>query len=156
MSKKAKLWAVVVSVAVALSSYTAYMIISTTKDGSALEFFRDVDKALGDLGRLKNRRLRLHGNVVKGTIQKKKGALNYRFAIHARGRWVEVTYRGLVPDTFKDCAEVVAKGQFSPDGKTFAATDITAKCPSKYSEKQRMSGCGEDLRSVVVAQRKAH
>ncbi|MCA9667915.1 MAG: cytochrome c maturation protein CcmE [Myxococcales bacterium] len=156
MTKKAQVWTVCIVVALGMSAYTAYMIFSSTKDGSALEYFRDVDKALGDLVKLKNRRIRLHGNVIKGTIQKKKGSLAYRFAIHARGRWVEVKYKGLMPDTFKDCAEVVAKGRFSPDGKLFAADEITAKCPSKYDEKQRTTGCGDDLRPLVVAQRKSN
>ena len=37
---------------------------------------------------------------------------------------------GVVPDTFKDGAEVVLTGELGPDG--FKASDITAKCPSKY------------------------
>jgi cytochrome c-type biogenesis protein CcmE len=43
---------------------------------------------------------------------------------------VPVRYAGTVPDTFKDRAEVVLKGQLK-DG-SFQATEISAKCPSKY------------------------
>jgi len=43
---------------------------------------------------------------------------------------VVATYTGLVPDTFKDGAELVLTGKLGPQG--FQATDMTAKCPSKY------------------------
>jgi cytochrome c-type biogenesis protein CcmE len=38
-----------------------------------------------------------------------------------------------VPDTFLDDAEVVVTGRLTPEG--FMATEMTAKCPSKYEEK---------------------
>jgi len=40
-------------------------------------------------------------------------------------------YRGAVPDTFKDGADVVLEGHLDPEGH-FAATTLLAKCPSKY------------------------
>ena len=45
---------------------------------------------------------------------------------------VDAVYRGVVPDTFKDEAEVVLKGRF--DGTTFHTepNGVMAKCPSKY------------------------
>jgi len=43
------------------------------------------------------------------------------------------TYDGLVPDTFKDSAEVVAKGTLTADNQLAVVPDgIMAKCPSKY------------------------
>ena len=41
------------------------------------------------------------------------------------------TYTGLVPDTFKDGAEVVAKGTLTPEnGLNVIPDGIMAKCPS--------------------------
>jgi cytochrome c-type biogenesis protein CcmE len=131
-----------------------YMIVSSLSDGSALEYFLDVDKAVADPGKWKGRQLRLRGNVVKGTIQKKKASLDYRFAIFSKGKWVEVTYSGLVPDTFKDCAEIVVKGKLKT-ATEFEAHTLTAKCPSKYDKKQRLSGCGETLKPKILAARSA-
>ena len=46
---------------------------------------------------------------------------------------IEVRYAGTVPDTFKDRAEVVVKGTMA--GDQFKATEISAKCPSKYQSR---------------------
>jgi cytochrome c-type biogenesis protein CcmE len=47
----------------------------------------------------------------------------------------------VVPDTFRDMpgmdVMVTAGGKLAPDGKSFDATDIMAKCPSKYEMQQR-------------------
>ena len=40
--------------------------------------------------------------------------------------------RGVVPDTFKDGAEVVLKGTLSADGFHVERNGVMAKCPSKY------------------------
>jgi cytochrome c-type biogenesis protein CcmE len=45
-----------------------------------------------------------------------------------------VVYQGLVPDTFKDGAEVVVEGRWDPAARQFKATTLLAKCPSKYEE----------------------
>ena len=42
------------------------------------------------------------------------------------------TYTGIVPDTFKDGAEVVLTGRLGPDGFQVEPNGVTAKCPSKY------------------------
>ncbi|MBK6846699.1 MAG: cytochrome c maturation protein CcmE [Proteobacteria bacterium] len=135
-----------------ISAAVLFLIFSSVSGGSALEYFKNVDEVAGQPQRWVGRRLRVHGNVVKGTIQKKPGTLDHRFAVHSGGQWIEVSYRGLVPDTFKDCAEVVVKGQLLTSGR-FAADTVTAKCPSKYDEKQRLSGCGDELKSQVLARR---
>jgi cytochrome c-type biogenesis protein CcmE len=45
---------------------------------------------------------------------------------------VAVRYTGVVPDTFKNGAEVVVKGRLGPDGFQVDPDGIMAKCPSKY------------------------
>jgi cytochrome c-type biogenesis protein CcmE len=45
---------------------------------------------------------------------------------------VRATYSGIVPDTFKDDAEVVLKGTLTPDGFKVDPNGVMAKCPSKY------------------------
>jgi cytochrome c-type biogenesis protein CcmE len=47
-----------------------------------------------------------------------------------------VIYAGLeTPDLFKDGAEVVVEGRLAAAG-TFHATNVLAKCPSKFEGKQ--------------------
>jgi cytochrome c-type biogenesis protein CcmE len=53
---------------------------------------------------------------------------------------VEASYTGIVPDTFKDEAEVVLKGKLTPTGFHTDPNGVTAKCPSKYEAQAAASG----------------
>jgi cytochrome c-type biogenesis protein CcmE len=55
------------------------------------------------------------------------------------GHVVEVSYTGIVPDTFKAGAEVVLRGRFAADGFHTAPDGVVAKCPSKYEPSQSAS-----------------
>ena len=76
------------------------------------------------------RRLQLHGYVAG--IERKRNSLEYRFNVQSNGREVRARYTGVVPDTFKEGAEVVLKGTLSPDGFHVERNGVMAKCPSKY------------------------
>ena len=83
--------------------------------------------------------IKLAGKVVPGSIQKKAGDREVEFLIwepleESLGEFSgkrTVTYRGIVPDTFRDESEVVLEGKTSADG-IFVAETLLAKCPSKY------------------------
>lgn len=136
------------TVAVVLGA-VGYMIFTTVSSGSALEYFKHVEEVAGDPGRWTGQRLQVHGNVVRDTILKRAGSLDYRFALYRRGQWLDVTYSGLVPDSFKDCAELVVTGTLT-EPRRFHAEQVSAKCPSKYDGK-RQAGCGEELTARVRA-----
>jgi cytochrome c-type biogenesis protein CcmE len=53
---------------------------------------------------------------------------------------IEASYTGIVPDTFKDEAEVVLKGKLTPTGFHTDPNGVTAKCPSKYEAKSAAAG----------------
>jgi cytochrome c-type biogenesis protein CcmE len=142
---------VALSVAVVLGG-VIYMIATTVGSGDALEYYKQVDEVLAEPGRWQGKRLQVHGNVVSGSILKRKGSLDFRFAIHKNGKWLDVSYTGLVPDAFKDCAELVIKGKLGPD-QTFNADTLSAKCPSKYEGKLRKVGCGDELLAAVLQRR---
>ena len=42
-----------------------------------------------------------------------------------------MVYRGIAPDTFTDSVDVVVSGRMGTDG-TFQATELLAKCASRY------------------------
>ncbi len=75
--------------------------------------------------------LRVHGQVVPGSIEKDVTGLVHKFLIEEGGLTVPVVYRDIVPDTFEDRADAVVEGSFDSSG-TFQATFLMAKCPSKY------------------------
>ena len=83
--------------------------------------------------------LQLHGYVIAGSIRRRPGSLDYTFKVQNNpprssepGPVVEVSYTGIVPDTFKAGADVVLRGRLAADGFHTAPDGVVAKCPSKY------------------------
>jgi cytochrome c-type biogenesis protein CcmE len=127
MSKKAV--RVGVSTVVILSALTWLMISTISGD---VEFYKKVDEVMADPSAWQGKRLQVHGYVL-GDPMVKTSTLEYRFTLHNNGQVIQAEYRGVVPDTFKADAEVVAKGKIGADGVLRVEPDgITAKCPSKY------------------------
>ena len=54
--------------------------------------------------------MQLHGYVVDKSIEQRPNTLDYRFKLRSGDYQVMATYTGIVPDTFKDGAEVVLTG----------------------------------------------
>ena len=106
------------------------LLFTTLQDN--LQYYKYVDEVAMAPQEWYGKKLQVHGYVVPGTIFGKSDTLEYRFDLQRNGKVISATYKGPRPDNFKDDAEVVLTGQFTPHG--FDATDMTAKCPSKYEE----------------------
>jgi cytochrome c-type biogenesis protein CcmE len=80
---------------------------------------------------LRERRLRVAGDVTTGSILREDGRVN--FQIQEGGKLLKVVYTGTepLPDTLQDGAEAIADGRYQADG-VFLAEAVQAKCPSKY------------------------
>jgi cytochrome c-type biogenesis protein CcmE len=109
---------------------TAFGVLLYTTMGESMQFYKYVDEVTADPAAWQGKTLQVHGYVVPESIRRKETKLEYQFDIQRNGQTIRAYYNGIVPDTFKDEAEVVLTGQLTPDG--FMATDMTAKCPSKY------------------------
>jgi cytochrome c-type biogenesis protein CcmE len=128
-------WKIVVSV-VAITGAVGFMLKASVKEGA--EFYKHVDEVMANTAAWHGKKLQVHGNVVDGSIEQARGTLTYRFKIESLPprppAVISANYTGLVPDTFKSGAEVVAKGTLGPDDKLDVVPDgIMAKCPSKYN-----------------------
>jgi len=111
---------------------TAFGILLYTTLGESMQYYKYVDEVMAEPQAWHGKPLQVHGYVVKGSIGRKRDALEYQFDIQRNGKTLRAYYTGVVPDTFKDDSEVVLTGQLTDQG--FVATDMTAKCPSKYEE----------------------
>jgi cytochrome c-type biogenesis protein CcmE len=98
--------------------------------GESLEYYKKVDEVMVNPAEWQGKALQLHG-YAKG-VSRKPDSLDYRFDIHSNGKAVRAYYTGVTPDTFKEDSEVVVKGRLNKDN-TFEASEIIAKCPSKYN-----------------------
>jgi cytochrome c-type biogenesis protein CcmE len=128
-----------------LAAAFAGLMWSTLREGT--EYFKHVDEVMANRQQWEGKNLQLHGYVVPGSILVKPSTLEYKFRVQnnpARsgeaGNVVEASYKGIVPDTFKDEAEVVLKGKLTPTGFHTDPNGVVAKCPSKYENKAAGAG----------------
>jgi cytochrome c-type biogenesis protein CcmE len=128
----------------------AMVLFLTASISKGAEYYKHVDEVMTNVDGWRGKKLQVHGHVVDGSIEQAKGTLLYRFKIESRAprppAVITATYTGLVPDTFKGGAEVVAKGSLTADNQLDVVPDgIMAKCPSKYDadkEKQQQAKPG--------------
>lgn len=113
------------------------LLWSTLREGT--EYYKRVDEVMANPAQWEGKALRLHGFVVRDSILRRRDSLDYRFQIQNNGRVVKAVYSGIVPDTFKDDAEVVLKGRLKADGFYVEPNGVTAKCPSKYEPSKTAS-----------------
>jgi len=77
--------------------------------------------------------IKVGAKVVPGSIRRDDAARRVDFAVSDGAKQFEVTYVGIVPDTFTDASdiEVIVEGKYGRDG-IFRATEVLAKCGSRY------------------------
>jgi len=113
-------------IALILVGYLIWSSFATAsqKNVSVNELVSNTEKYIGS-------QIRLTGKVAPGTI--KKEGKTIEFEITENGANFKVVYRGGVPNSFQDNAEVIADGEISEDGTYFEAKSLIVKCPSKYT-----------------------
>jgi len=121
--------AAIVAIVVALG-YLAYTGVQDSKS-----YYVTIKELNGMGADAYSKRLRVAGNVAPGSI--KRNGTHLEFQLVEEGRMIPVVYNGTEapPDTFKDNAQALAEGKYGKDG-VFHATNIQAKCASKYAPKQ--------------------
>jgi cytochrome c-type biogenesis protein CcmE len=121
--------AVIVVIVVSLA-YLAYTGVRDSKS-----YYVTIKELNGMGPEAYSKKLRVAGNVAPGSI--KRQGTHLEFLLSEEGRTIPVVYAGseAPPDTFKDNAQALAEGKYGHDG-VFHATNIQAKCASKYAPKQ--------------------
>jgi cytochrome c-type biogenesis protein CcmE len=108
----------------------AFSMLLYSTLGESMQYYKYVDEVVAQPSMWQGKKLQVHGYVVPGSIGRKRESLEYVFDLQRNGKVIRAYYSGIVPDTFKNDAEVVLTGHLTSDG--FKATEMTAKCPSKY------------------------
>jgi len=144
---------IVLTAAVAVGG-VVFFVKSTL--GNTQEYMMVDELMAADLSRLDGKELKVHGWVLAGSIKEK--VVNQQtirtFVLQKEGKKIRIFSKGPKPDTFKDQSEVVATGRLIPAAKAkdwaaqldtviesdvayvVDATDLQAKCPSKYDGAQ--------------------
>jgi len=117
------------------------LVMTSFKDAAV--YSKNVDQAMAEGRSLGNRQLRVEGNLVHGSLQHREQPCEYRFTIKGKETEMPVTYaKCIIPDTFRDVPGmdigVTVEGKMNQAGQ-FEASQVLAKCPSKYEMKQKQA-----------------
>jgi cytochrome c-type biogenesis protein CcmE len=135
--RKGNVWLLVVLVVMAGSIVA--LVLTSFKDAAVYSL--TVDKVKGDGASLGGRRLRVEGILVHGSLERRDQPCEYRFIIKGKDAELPVRYaQCVVPDTFRDVpgmdVGVTVEGKLAA-GAGFEASQVLAKCPSKYEMKEK-------------------
>lgn len=115
-----------------------YMVYGGVK--STMVYYHTVDELLERLPGVYDKRVRVSGLVVDGSIEKDAfGGL--KFSITEGSEKISIDYRGIIPDIFADGVEAIVEGKYTRD-EVFQADVLMAKCPTKYEEDPDYSAYG--------------
>ena len=119
-----KFIAAIIVIGVAIS----YLVYGGVND--TMVYYLTVQELKDRVPSVYKQKVRVSGKVVPGSIRNEiDGSLE--FTIADGEETVDVTYKGIVPDIFKDDVEAVVEGLYTPDN-VFVASLLLAKCPTKY------------------------
>lgn len=101
------------------------------KDRAAY-FYTPTDLAAGRA--VEGKAMRLGGMVERGSLQRELDGVTIRFTVTDGDATTPVTFRGIVPDLFREGSGVVAEGTMSQG--VFVADNILAKHDERYMPPQ--------------------
>ena len=107
----------------------ASMLILNAFQSNLVFFFTPTQVANGEVP--KGRGFRIGGMVEDGSLKREGDGLTVHFVMTDMAKRVPVTYKGILPDLFKEGKGAVAQGQLGGDG-TFLASEVLAKHDENY------------------------
>lgn len=107
----------------------AAVLILTAFRSNVTLFFSPTELADGKVPH--ERSFRLGGLVEEGSLRRENDGLTVHFVITDLAHTVPVTYKGILPDLFKEGQGAVAQGRMGSDG-VFHADEVLAKHDEKY------------------------
>jgi cytochrome c-type biogenesis protein CcmE len=129
------------------------LVMTSFKDAAV--YSKNVDQVMVEGRSLGSRQLRVEGNLVHGSLTRRDQPCEYRFTIKGKDAEMPVRYaKCIVPDTFRDVpgmdVGVTVEGKLGSSGQ-FEATQVLAKCPSKYEMKEKQAR-GEEMPHQLAPQ----
>lgn len=134
----------------------ATVLILNAFQSNLVFFFTPSQVASGEVPQ--GRSFRIGGMVEDGSLVRENDGLTVRFVVTDTAKRVPVTYKGILPDLFKEGKGAVAQGKLDADG-TFVASEVLAKHDENYMPpeaaealaKAKASGA-QQSKSLVVPQ----
>ncbi|MDD2699727.1 MAG: cytochrome c maturation protein CcmE [Sideroxydans sp.] len=96
------------------------------------------------------RNFRIGGMVEEGSVQRQKDGLTVHFKITDTTNAMEVVYKGILPDLFKEGKGVVAQGKLNADN-VFEAEEVLAKHDENYMPPEAMDAINKAKQAEAKA-----
>ena len=138
---------VLVAAAVAALFLAVLLAMWGLKDRASY-FYTPADIATGKAPQ--GQAMRLGGMVERGSIKRQSDGVSIRFALTDGQASTPVTYRGIVPDLFREGSGAVAEGRL--ENGTFVADTILAKHDERYMPPQLGNLSAEHKAGKTLAQ----
>lgn len=114
------------------------LVMMSFKDSTV--YSKGVEQVVAEKQKWVGKRVRVEGVLVRGTLQFQEKPCVYRFDATRGGQTLHIRYPSCIkPDTLRDDMPevgVTAEGTLTASGD-FEATNVLAKCPSKYEMKDK-------------------
>ena len=128
--KRRRLYAVLAGVT--MLGVAAALVLTAFED-SLVFFYSPSDLQAKEIG--PDRRFRLGGLVKENSVSKAEAGLVTNFEVTDLTSVVKVSYKGVLPDLFREGQGVVAEGRLSADG-VFVASEVLAKHDENYMPRE--------------------
>jgi cytochrome c-type biogenesis protein CcmE len=113
-----------------LSGVTASVALAVVASRQNIMFYYDPSQVASGQAPA-DKRFRIGGMVVKGSVVRKPGDLNVHFVLSDFAHEVPVEYSGVLPDLFREGQGIIAHGTLNAHGD-FVADEVLAKHDEKY------------------------
>ena len=103
-------------------------------------FFSPTQVAAGEAP--KGKPFRIGGMVKEGSIRREADGVTLRFVVTDTEKDMDVLYKGILPDLFKEGKGAVAQGRIGEDG-VFVASEVLAKHDENYMPPEAAQAVGD-------------
>ncbi len=108
----------------------AFSYLIWTSFMESFQFALTPTEFLANAAQYSKGQVKISGTVLIGSMR--VSGLEHSFSISDKDSTLNVHYKGITPNTFREGADVVVSGRFDPSTRLFEATELLAKCASKY------------------------
>lgn len=119
---------ILVAIAVIALGVVAALVLNAFRSNLVF-FFSPTQVVKGEAPR--DRAFRIGGLVEEGSLRRESDGVTAHFRITDTAQTIPVTYKGLLPDLFKEGKGVVAEGRLTDSG-LFVAGQVLAKHDENY------------------------
>lgn len=128
MKPRHKKFAIIISAVIGISVATLFVLDAFQ---SNLVFFHSPSDVHAGKAPL-NKTMRLGGMVKKDSVTKSKDGLEISFTVTDGAKEIDVQYKGVLPDLFREGQGVITQGKLASLNAVFMADEVLAKHDENY------------------------